>query len=109
MKAVVQDFQLKEISTLPKREAKKEVKREARRETSSSSELEEKPPKKPAVMKKKSKILDIIGVKSVSDIEPAKTDELDISASRPYLPLKWNNQIKKWMSHTQITVENAFK
>lgn len=97
MQAVVQDLQLKAINIHPKSGA------------SSSRENAEKPPEKPAVIKKKSKILDIIGVKSMSDIEPAKPDELDISASRPYLPLKWNNQIKKWMSHTHITVENAFK
>lgn len=25
------------------------------------------------------------------------------------MPLKWNEQLKKWMGHDQITVETAFK
>lgn len=39
-----------------------------------------------------------------------KTELIELETeSRPYLPLKWNEKIKKWIEHPKITVENVFK
>lgn len=58
------------------------------------------------------KILEILEAKKLEEIEArTKTENIDLTKeSRPYLPFKWNEQLKKWVGRdSNIMVKDSIR
>ena len=106
MRAMVEDFHLKKPLSSSKKSEKSFV------SLQELAQISRKPSLPPIPQIKGNKILQIIGAKTFEEIPQPKiqTQLLDlINESRPYVPLKWNDHLKRWMGHDQVTVETVLK